>query len=137
MHTHTQHFRMNSFVSFKKLCKFSCLKMLHAKNTTISGDVNCTTPPIRSPIRSTFEWILPFPVDICYLCWNANANLLYRTWRNLIFYTLSLSPSSLSVSSSLNICIYLSLFIQAHIVCYSLNSVAQHVRMKTEICSSY
>lgn len=85
IHCDTQHFRMNSFVSFKKLCKFSCLKMLHAKNTTISGDVQ---PSKCSP----FEWILPLPVDICYLCWNnAIANLLYRTWRNLIFYTLYIS----------------------------------------------
>lgn len=79
----TQHSRMNSFVSFKKLCKFSRLKQLHAKNTAISGDVQpCKCSP--------FEWILPLPVDICYLCWNnANVNLLYRTWRNLIFYTFS------------------------------------------------
>lgn len=78
--------------------------MLHAKNTTISGDVQ---PSKCSP----FEWILPLPVDICYLCWNnAIANLLYRTWRNLIFYIVALPSSPLS-----------------HIVCYSLNSVSHNM----------
>lgn len=124
IHCDTQHSRMNSFVSFKKLCKFPCLKMLHAKNTTISGDVQ---PSKCSP----FEWMLPLSVDICYLCWNnANANLLYRTWRNLIFYivTLPSSPSllqNLSLALALSVCEFI--YTSAHIVCYSLNSVSHNM----------